>query len=173
VVQVGPAGERIPHPAIIDTRSGTSTPTALTLHLLQTSRFVVCDTLDTQRVADLTGTPALLLNATEPLNAYPIRGDGLFTMATPVDLDTGDELDAVSLLQDPRAHRTCGFRTNTAAQVLDAVAEMHDATLGTLTEHDSQRRFRARLLANCRQDGSVAKGRLARWQAERVNTPVQ
>jgi hypothetical protein len=138
-----------------------------------TSRFVVCDTLDTQRVAYLTGTPALLLNATEPLSGYPIRCDGLFTMATPVDLDTGAELDALSLLQGTRAHRTCGFRANTAGQILDAVSEMHDATRGTMTEHDSQRWFRARVLAICLEDGSVAAGRLARWQAERVNTPVQ
>ena len=173
VVQVGPAGERIPHPAIVDARSGTIMPTALTLHVLLASRFVICDTLDTQRVAYLTGTPALLLNAIEPLGAYPIRSDGLFTMATPVDLDTGAELDPLSPGQDPRAHRACGFRVNTAGQIRDAVGEMHDATLGTVTEHDSQLRFRARVLAISRDERFVAAGRLARWQAERVDTPVR
>jgi hypothetical protein len=169
VIQIGPAGERIPHPDVVDGRSGYMT-TASSIHLLLASRFLVSDTPDTQRIAYLTGTPTLLLNATDPWSACPIRPDGLFTLATPVDLETGDALDPGALLQEWRGRRALGWRGNTAGQIVEAVREMHDASAGAVHEHPSQRRFRMRLLETSGEEGFVAGGRLARWQAERVNT---
>ena len=154
--------------------------------LLTCARFVVCETVDVQRSAYRTGTPTILLNAAEPFAAYPVLEDGIFTLATPIDLDSG-RIYAVTDMLDERYFRNLrnvGLRMNSAADVLAAVMEMHEGLTSGWRETASQTRFRALvaeagtslaarvpLVAQWGPDGGfIGDGRLARFQADRVTS---
>ncbi|MBI4263005.1 MAG: TIGR04372 family glycosyltransferase [Acidobacteria bacterium] len=182
VVRVGEAPDPVPVRATIDLASSRQRTPLLDLFVLSTSRFLVCDSLEAQHVAYLTNTPSLLLNAHDPFSGYPVRDDGLFTLSTPVDLDTGQTLTPDALLHEARLKdvRDCGFRDNTAAEVLAAVQEMHDGVTAGWSTSPGQIRFRDRVAAAGEamaarvaaaaewgpDAGFIGDGRLARWQAE-------
>jgi hypothetical protein len=156
---------------------------ALRTLVMLTARFVICDSLERQHLAYLTGTPTLLINARDPFTAYPVRADGLFTMATAIDLDSGRELASSEWLEEAyfRSLRTCGYRATNAADVLAAAQEMHEGVSGTWRDSPGQIRFRERataagtalagrvpLVAEWGPDtGFLGNGRLARVQADR------
>ena len=154
----------------------------LDVFVLSTARFVICAAVDLQRVACLTNTPSLLLNAADPFVGYPVREDGLFTLPTVIDLDDGRELMRSELLTEAyfRTARNCGFRANTPAEVRRAVEEMHDGVTYGWRDSEGQARFRsqvveagAALAPRVRHvaewgpdDGFIGDGRLARFQAD-------
>lgn len=155
--------------------------------LLSSARFLVCETPELQRIAYRTGTPTLRLNAPEPFAAYPVRGDGLFTLATPIDLDSGRVYSVSDVLGEPyfRGLRNIGFRMNSAGEVLAAVQEMHEGLTHGWRERGAQTRFRTLvaeagaslaprvpLVAEWGPDaGFIGDGRLARFQADRLDAP--
>jgi putative glycosyltransferase (TIGR04372 family) len=181
VVRIGPPQDDLPARGVIDVSHSPHRSPTLELVILTRAAFVVCDSHETQLAAYLTNTPTLLLNARDPFSAYPVRNDGLFTLATPVDLDTGrivapgEELSAEFI----RNLRRYGFRDNTADQNVAAVREMDDGLGGGWRDDDAQARFRTRATAAAvalapdvatiaewvGDDGFVGDGRLARWQA--------
>lgn len=181
IVRIGEAAEPLDHPGVVEPMPPS---VALDVHILLRARFVVCESSRVQHLALLTGTPSLRVNASDPLSAYPVRSDSLFTMRTPIDLDTGRAVKLYELLSEQgfRRLRTLGFRDNREADVLAAVREMHDGVTGGWREDDRQRRFRAMVGAAAPalaarfpavaalgvSGGFVGDGRLARWQAEQV-----
>lgn len=153
-------------------------------YLLQASAFVVCRSAELQWAAFEAHTPTLRLDARDPLTAYPIRADGVFTLATVIDLDTGRVLPIDELLTERyfRNTRNCGYRGSSAAEITAAVAEMIEGVRRGWSDSAAQARFRqtvteagAALGARVRHviewDAAgefVGDGRLTRVQAERA-----
>jgi hypothetical protein len=160
----------------------------LDVFVVSISRFAICASIDLQHVAYLTNTPSLLLNAPDPFIGYPVRDDCLFTIQKVIDLDNGHVLMPRDLLTESyfRNLRNCGYRPNTAADVRQAVEEMHEGVNRGWRDSESQERFRAqaveagsdlarrvRYVAEWGPDhGFLGDGRLARFQAEDVDVRV-
>jgi putative glycosyltransferase (TIGR04372 family) len=169
VVRVGQHdGVPIDRAGVVDLTAQRSN--LLSAFVLLRARFLICETADLQSIAYLTSTPCLRLNAIDPFEAYPIRRDGLFTLATPVDLSTGRELG----LDEGMAHSHVRHldryvhRPNRAADVLAAVEEMLDIVAGVIVDTAGQARYRSRL-AGAAPEAFIGDGRLARVQAERMS----
>lgn len=159
-------------------------PTLVERYILQASAFVVCRSAELQRAAVETHTPSLLVDARDPLTAYPIRRDGLFLLATVIDLDTGDTPAIRDLLTERyfRNTRNCGYRPATAAEIRAAVAEMIEGVRGGWHDSTAQAEFRRaavaagaalgrrvrRVLEWDAASGFLGDGRLAQVQAERA-----
>jgi putative glycosyltransferase (TIGR04372 family) len=178
VVRVGhDDGVPIERTGVVDLTAQRSK--VLSAFLLLRATFLICETADLQSVAYLTNTPCLRLNAIDPFEAYPIRRDGLFTLATPVDLHTGRELE----LEEGMAHSHVrhldryAHRPNRAVEVLAAVQEMLDVVAGVAVETVGQAQYRLRLAEAApdqqepgeSEDRFIGDGRLARVQAERMS----
>jgi hypothetical protein len=117
--------------------------------------------------------------------SYPVRPNGLFTLKTPVDLDTGELLGPGAFLGERyyRNLRNYGFRNTPATDILAAVREMHESRRDGWRETEAQTRFRtrateaatglrprvARLAAWGADRGFLGDGRLAGVQAERAS----
>jgi hypothetical protein len=154
------------------------------LHRLGPHSLVICSSPELQLIAYLTHTPSLRLDAKDPFTAYPVRYDGIFTLATPIDLDSGRELPALELLTDEyfRHSRNCGYRPTSVADVGAAVAELLDGVRSGWTDTLAQAQFRSLVTSAGVTLGSsvrhivewdadrefVGDGRLARIQAERT-----
>ena len=184
IVRIGGGAAGVLHgPGVIDLTSHAPR-VLLEKYLLASSAFVVCNSVDLQHAAYVTDTPSLLLDARDPFSAYPIRPNGVFTLATVVDLDTGRVLGLSDLLtpQYFRNTRNCGYRPTRGAEMASAVSEMIDGVRHGWGESDAQTRCRRAIaeagtaLAPQVRDvvewnaagGFVGDGRLARVQAERA-----
>ena len=159
-------------------------PPLVARYVLQASAFIVCQSAELQHAAYETHTPSLRLDARDTFTAYPIRPDGVFTLARVVDLDTGRLLATGELLAERyfRNIRNCGYRASRPAEIVDAVAEMIQGVRDGWTDSAAQATFRravvdagAALGARVRHvvewdaaGGFVGDGRLARVQAERA-----
>lgn len=159
------------------------TDCALDLFLLLHAAFVVCTSPALQRVAYLTATPSLTLNVIDPIGSYPVRGNGLITLATPIDLETGRALPPPEMLSEgyQRHLHRYGVRRNTSAQVAQAVREML-ALLAGSKEKPAQATYRtavldagaalavkvSRVRAWGPDEGFIGDGRLVAWQAEQI-----
>jgi len=154
--------------------------------VMEKARFVVCDAGERQRQAVVINTPSLRLNAHDPFSAYPVRGNGVFTLATAVDLDSGRLLEPHELLTQTylRQLRHYGSRPNRPEQVLSAVQEMHEGVTAGWREDANQVRVRELvtdagmslasripLVAEWGPDDAfLGDGRLARWQARELRS---
>lgn len=151
---------------------------------VHSAQFVICEAIDVQLLACATGTPSLLLNARDPFTGYPVRRDSLFTLATAVDLDNGHLVapDQQFDLAYLTSRRSFGARRNRSREVLAVVEEMHEGLSHGFADTPQQAAFRDRvtaagevlrgsvpLVAEWGPDGGfIGEGRLARWQAERI-----
>ncbi len=185
IVRIGNvAAGRLRNTAVIDATVAAASLPSLVTQVLLTSRFLICGSAEMQQQACLTHTPSLRLDARDPFTAFPIRPDGLFTLATVIDLDTGRELAIPQLLAEPyfRNARNCGYHATGAGDILAAVREMRDGLRDGWRESDVQVRVR-RAVAEAgvalgsrvrhiiewdAAGGYVGDGRLARVQAERA-----
>ena len=183
VARIGsPVAGAIRRPGVVDL-AGVGIP-LLDVFVMLECDFLVCESTDMQLAAYLTNTPCLLLNAIDPIASYPVRADGLYTLRTPVHLDTGQHLAPSAMLEETyvRERRNLGFRQTPANEILAAVREMHEGGRGDRVETAAQSRFRmavtdaaARLgrrvyagLDWGADEGFVGDGRLANVQAERA-----
>lgn len=146
------------------------------------ARVVVTDMPDVQRAATAAGTALLLVNADDVFSGYPVHPEGVYALRHAVDLDTGRRIPLGERLGEGyyRNLRNVGFRQLSAAEILDAVRELHAGVSGGWVERDSQRRFRERAVAASEalagrvpavamwgaDDGFIGDGRLAAFQAE-------
>ena len=152
----------------------------LSAFVMLRASVLICETADLQSVAYLTNTPCLRLNASDPFEAYPIRRDGLFTLATPVELRTGRELGLEEGMARSHVRHLDHYahRPNRAADVLAAVEEMLDIAAGVIAETAGQARYRYKLTEAAQvldqqepgesNDGFIGDGRLARVHADRM-----
>jgi hypothetical protein len=171
------------HEGVVDLPRTRRTP-LLEACLVASSAFVICADPLLQNEAQIRNVPFLRLDAREPFSVYPIKPNGVFTLATTIDLDTGRQLDMRELLALPyfRNRRNCGYRPSSVADVAAATTEMIDGVKNGWHDSDSQARFRAAVAAagtSLAADvpemiewdtagGFVGEGRLARVQAERA-----
>jgi hypothetical protein len=146
------------------------------------SHFAICGSVELQHVACLMNIPSLLLNARDPFKGYPVRPNCLYTIARVIDLDDGRVLTPSDLLTESyfRNVRNCGYRSNTPAEIRQAVEEMHGGLRRGWRESEGQARFRARVVeagsdlasrvAHVAEwgpdEGFIGDGRLASFQAE-------
>jgi putative glycosyltransferase (TIGR04372 family) len=134
------------HPAVIDVASTSARTPLLELHLLLECEFLVCESAEMQHLAYLTNSPCALINAADAIVPYPIRANGLFTLTSPVDLDTGELLGPGDFLSERyyRNLRNYGFRNTPSPEILAAVREMHEGLRDGWRESEAQTRFRTR-----------------------------
>jgi len=165
----------------------TTAPRSLAIEMfaLSVAAFALCGSIETQHLAYLTDTPSLTINARDPFSAYPLRANCRFTLRTAIDLDTGRVLGIDELLTDRyfRNLRNCGYRDNTADELIDAVAEIRAGLGGGWTETQSQARFRSRVAEASltlepafpfvaewgADEGFIGDGALVRFQADRAS----
>jgi hypothetical protein len=149
--------------------------------VLQSARFLVCESRDLQQAAYLTGTPTLTINARDPISRYPIRRDGLFTLTRAIDLDSGRVIPLHERLEASSYHneRNLGHTPNPPDTILEAVREIHQGATVAWHETAGQAAFRVaaaeaseRLAAGVpfvaewgADAGFIGDGRLARVQA--------
>jgi putative glycosyltransferase (TIGR04372 family) len=181
---------------VVDVTTAIERSPLLQMSLVATSAFVVCESVDVQQLACLTNTPSLLINAKEPFMPYPIAANGLYVLATAIDLERVQKIDIETMFTEPyfrdlrkreargRRRGSFGYRDNTADEVVEAIRELQAAVASNWTnESDSQRRFRALVveagaaLAEVSPHvvewgpdaGFIGDGRLVRFQADRVS----
>jgi putative glycosyltransferase (TIGR04372 family) len=182
VVRLGdPGGGHVDVAGVVDLACAPRPSALLEWFVLQSARFLVCESTDLQHAAYLTGTPTLTLNARDPISRYPIRRDGVFTLSRAVDLDSGRVIPLHERLQAPFFHnqRNLGHSPNGPDTILEAVREMHDGTSAAWHDSAEQAAFRSAaadaseqlassvpLIADWGADaGFIGEGRLARAQA--------
>jgi putative glycosyltransferase (TIGR04372 family) len=185
VVRIGdPVAGPLRRRGVVDVAPFARTPALLETYLVQASAFVICGSSESQAAAYRVHTPSLRVDARDPLIAYPIRHDSLYTLATVVDLDTGRALPIPELLTEDyfRNTRNCGYRATSAGEITAAVREMIHGVRHAWSETDAQVRFR-RAVAEAgvalgprirdvlewdAASGFIGDGRLAASQAERA-----
>ena len=182
VVRVGdPRGGHVDVAGVVDLASAPRPSPLLEVLVLQSARFLVCESLDLQQTAYLTATPTLTLNARDPISRYPIRRDGVFTLTTAMDLDSGRVIPLHERLEAPffQHERNLGHIPNPPQTILDAVREMHAGTEVAWHDTAEQAAFRRAaadastrlapsvpLVAEWGADaGFLGDGRLAQTQA--------
>ena len=183
VVRIGdPRGGRVEMTGLVDLACAARSSALLEFFVLQSARFVVCESIDLQHAAYLTSTPTLTLNARDPISRYPVRRDGVFTLTRATDLDSGrviplhERLGDWCFLND----RNVGHTPNAPETVMEAVREMHEGSSAAWHDSAEQAAFRAAVVQSAEtllatvplladwgaDDGFVGDGRLARVQAE-------
>jgi putative glycosyltransferase (TIGR04372 family) len=169
---------------VIDVAASPGRTPWVEVFVLLACDFVVSGGFDVQRVAYLTNTPCLTVNATDAFRCYPIRRDGIYTLRRAVDLDTGRVLRLQELLGEQffRNLRNIGFRDNTPIEMLEAVKEMYETVTRGRGETESQLRYRHQVVeagkslaprfrhvaAYGPDDGFIGDGRLAQFQADEL-----
>jgi putative glycosyltransferase (TIGR04372 family) len=183
VVRIGdPRGGHVDVAGVVDLACAPQPNPLLELLVLQSARFLVCESLDLQQAAYLTGTPTLTLNARDPISRYPIRRDGMFTLTRALDLDSGRVIPLHERLEGRFFHndRNLGHTPNLPGTILDAVREMHEGTAVAWRDTAEQAAFRTAaaqasaelapsvpLVAEWGADaGFIGDGRLAQTQAK-------
>jgi len=183
VVRIGdPRGGRVEMPGLVDLACAPRSSALLEFFVLQSARFVVCESIDLQQTAYLTSTPTLTLNARDPISRYPVRRDGIFTLTRATDLDSGRVIPLHERLSDWffLNDRNVGHTPNAPETVVEAVREMHEGSSEAWHDTAEQLAFRTAVTQSAgalaatvplvadwgADDGFVGDGRLARVQAE-------
>ena len=176
VVRIGdPRGGAVEIPGVVDLACAPRPNALLEMFVLQSARFLICESVDLQQTAYLTSTPTLTLNARDPVSRYPVRRDGVFTLTRAIDLDSGCVVPLRERLQQSffQNERNIGHTPNAPETVVEAVREMHDGTTTAWDDTAGQAAFRtaatdaASILAADwgADEGFLGEGRLARVQA--------
>ena len=188
-------GWRVPQ-GLVDLTEAIERSPILQVFLLAASAFAVCESVDLQQLAYFTNTPSLLINAKEPFMPYPVTANGLYVLATAIDLERVQPIHIEQMFTEPyfrdlrkreargRRRGSFGYRDNTADEVVEAIAELRAGLASNGTdESESQRRFRARVVEAGAalaavsphvvewgpDAGFIGDGRLVRFQADRLS----
>jgi putative glycosyltransferase (TIGR04372 family) len=162
-------------PGVVDLATADPLDDRLQLACLMRSRFLLGGDSGPAQIAGLVSTPALTVNVTDPLGAWPSRADGLYLLKTVIDRQTGQPLPPLELASDrylDHVGDTMLFRyvENTPGQILAAVREMLDGLGRREPAREPQQEYRRALVAAARARGvRPGAGRLARaaWEAVR------
>jgi len=173
-------------PGVLDLATSAARTPELELYVLLRSRFLVCGESGPLGVSMLTGTPTVVVNATDPIGTFPVRADSAYILKRVIDLSSGQDLGLRGMLTEHyyrnfRNPTRFAYRDNPPEEILEAVKEL-DRDLETgWTESPGQRAYRAlvsstaealrdrvRHVANRGPDGGfLGDGRLPRFFAER------
>jgi putative glycosyltransferase (TIGR04372 family) len=147
VVRLGdPSMTPLSHPGVIDLATSPGRTNLLEVYCLLRSAFIIAGESAFVNLVYLTNTPILLVNATEPVSAYPVRAPGLFLTKTVVDKRDGRRLTNLDLLTPDyrrqfRDTRRYTYVDNSPEQIRDATREMLEWVEGGWTESEAQRRY--------------------------------
>jgi putative glycosyltransferase (TIGR04372 family) len=182
VVRLGDASMTpVEHPGVIDLATSPSRTNLLEVSCLLRSDFIICGESAFVNLIYLTNTPILLVNATEPISAYPIRAPGLFLPKGVVDRRDGraltiEELTGLDYHRQLRDTRRYEYIDNSPAQIRAATREMLDWVRGAWTESPAQGSYHEAIMSAAAQlwrrssyvqkwglhDGFLGDGRVAR-----------
>ncbi len=180
VVRLGdPSMEPVTRPGVVDLAPLRPETPGLDIFALTRSEFLLGSQSGPAEVALLTGTPRVIVNATDVVENWPIRPTDILLLKHVYDEEEGRTLSLDELLRpelrdpmrglkgSPRYH----FVDNTSDEILAAVQEMLDLLHKGTPETDDQRAYRDRATAaaaalprlRCGADeGYLGDGRIAR-----------
>lgn len=147
VVRLGDATMTpIRRPGVIDLATSAARTDLLQLYCLLRSELLIAGESGLAALSYLTNTPRLVVNATEPFLAYPVRAPGLFLPKRVIDRRTGLPLSVAEQLGEEyhRRHRDgrrYQYHDNTSGEILDATREMMAWLAGTWQESAEQRHY--------------------------------
>jgi putative glycosyltransferase (TIGR04372 family) len=182
VIRLGdPSMTPVHHPGVVDLATSPTRTNLLEVYCLLRSDFIICGESAFVNVIYLTNTPMLLVNATEPISAYPIRAPGLFLPKTVVDKRDGRRLTTVDLLtleyqRQFRDTRRYQYVDNSPEQIREATQEMLEWIDGRWAESQVQHSYHEAIVSAAAQlrrrstyvrkwglhDGFLGDGRIAR-----------
>ena len=186
VVRLGdPSMTPLQHPGVVDLATSRRRSNLLEVYCLLRSDLIIAGESAYVNVTYLTNTPILLVNATEPISAYPVRAPGLFLPKAVVDKRTGQRLTNVDLLTHEYQKRLRDTRLylyvdNSPEEILEATREMVDWLDGSWAESEAQRSYHDAVIAGWTRlrrhsayarkwgvhDGFLGDGRIARVAME-------
>ena len=153
VIRLGdPSMTPVNRPGVVDLATSPARTNLLEVHCLLHCDFIIAGESAYVNLVYLTNTPILLVNATEPISAYPIRGPGLFLPKTVVDKRDGRRLSNVDLVsfeyhRQLRDRRRYLYVDNTPEEIRTATEEMLDWVDGRWTESPGQRTYHDVIMA--------------------------
>ena len=181
VVRLGdPSMTPFRHPGVVDLATSPRRTNLLEVYCLLRSDLLIAGESGLAGVTYVTNTPFLLVNATEPIAAYPIRAPGLFLPKTVIDNRDGRRLTSYDLLSTDyhrqfRDTRRFLYIDNSQEEIRDATREMLEWLAGEWVESPGQRSYHDAIMAaaaRLRQslqvrkwglhDGLLGDGRIAR-----------
>ena len=182
VIRLGdPSMTPLRHPGVVDLATSPTRTNLLEVYCLLRSDFIIAGESAYVNVICLTNTPILLVNATEPISAYSVRGPGLFLPKTVVDKSDGRRLTNADLLGRDyhrwfRDIKKYLYVDNSPEEVLEATREMLDWTAGEWVESPAQRSYHEAIVEAAAQlrrhsvyvqkwglhEGFLGDGRIAR-----------
>ena len=151
VVRIGDASMTpVSRPGLIDLATSPSRTSALEVHCLLRSTFLLSGEGGPPLAAHVTNTPTLLVNVTDPLASYPIRDDGLFIMKRVIERETDrpidiDELLSVEYQRSLRNTTRYAYYSNSPEEIAEAVREMLAGLKQGWRETPPQQLFRKRI----------------------------
>lgn len=187
VIRLGdPSMTALQHPGVIDLATSPARTNLLEVYCLLRSDFLVAGESGLAGVTYVTNTPFLLVNATEPIAAYPIRAPGLFLPKTVHDRRDGRRLTNYDLLtvdyhRQFRDTRRFQYVDNSPEEIREATREMLEWLGGGWNETSGQRRYHDAIVEAADQlrrrgslyirkwglhDGFLGDGRIARVAVE-------
>jgi putative glycosyltransferase (TIGR04372 family) len=147
VVRLGdPTMTPVCRPGVVDLATSPMRTNLLEVYCLLRSAFIIAGESAYVNVIYMTNTPILLINATDPISAYPIRAPGLFLSKGVVDKRDGRHLTTLDLLtleyqRQLRDMRRYVYIDNSPDQIRQATDEMLSWIEGRWTESEIQRRY--------------------------------
>jgi putative glycosyltransferase (TIGR04372 family) len=153
VVRLGdPTMTPVHHPGVVDLATSPMRTNLLEVYCLLRSAFIIAGESAYVNVICLTNTPILLVNATEPISAYPVRAPGLFLPKAVIDKRDGRRLTNVDLLTSDyqryfRNNKRYLYLDNSAAEIREATCEMLAWIEGRWTESPEQRQYHQAIMA--------------------------
>lgn len=114
-----------------------------------------------------TNTPALVVNATDPISSYPVRASGRCLLKHVIDRQTGEPADVLSYayLSTLRDISRWRYEDNTGAEIARATGRYLDDLHAPPPETPAEAATRARALAACQQWAGEL-GYLRKWGAD-------
>ena len=179
----------VTHPGVVDLATSPMRTNLLEIYCMLRSSLLIAGESGLAGITYVTNTPFLLVNATEPIAAYPIRAPGLFMPKTVLDKRDGRRLTSLELLgldyhRQFRDMRRYEYVDNSPHEVREATREMLEWVRGHWSESPGQRSYHEAIMSAAQQlrrrstyvrkwglhEGFLGDGRIARIALEGAAT---
>ena len=190
VIRLGdPSMTPVHHPGVVDLATSPMRTNLLEIYCMLRSDLLIAGESGLAGITYVTNTPFLLINATEPIAAYPIRAPGLFLPKTVRDKRDGRRLTSFDLLgldyhRQFRDMRRYEYVDNSPDDIREATREMLEWVGGRWTESPGQLSYHEAIMSAATQlwrrstyvrkwgphEGFLGDGRIARVALEDVTT---
>lgn len=149
VIRIGdPATEPIEREGVIDLATSPFRTDLLEMYCLLKSQFLIASESGVILESELTDTPTLITNVTDPIGSHPVRKGWLFLLKRVVDRKDGHLLSTQDMLAEEYQRTNLRdldryyYIDNTADEILNGVTEMIEMLKGARSESDLQRNHR-------------------------------